>query len=64
MKYPNGALASAAALAALAIALSGCDTIREAAGVTKQTPDELAVVTKAPLVIPPDYNLRPPKPGA
>jgi hypothetical protein len=64
MKYPNGALASAAALVALTFALSGCDSIRSAAGITKQTPDEFAVVTKAPLTIPPDYNLRPPKPGA
>ena len=31
---------------------------------TKQPPDEFAVLTKAPLVVPPDYNLRPPKPGA
>ena len=31
---------------------------------TKEPPDEFAVVTKAPLVMPPDYNLRPPKPGA
>jgi len=26
--------------------------------------DEFAVVTKAPLIMPPDYNLRPPRPGA
>src|SRR6202012_5734066 len=32
--------------------------------VEKDQPDEFAAVTKAPLVIPPDYNLRPPKPGA
>src|SRR5580658_4493771 len=53
-----------AALGGMALVLVGCDTIREAAGVTKQPPDEFAVVTKAPLVMPPDYNLRPPKPGA
>jgi hypothetical protein len=64
MKYPSGALTGMATFVALAFALSGCDTIRSAAGITKQTPDEFAVVTKAPLVIPPDYNLRPPKPGA
>lgn len=27
------------------------------------TPDEFRVVTKAPLVLPPDYSLRPPSPG-
>ena len=35
-----------------------------AAGLTKKSPDEFAVTTKAPLVIPPDFNLRPPMPGA
>jgi len=53
-----------AALGGMALVLVGCDSIREAAGVTKEPPDEFAVVTKAPLVMPPDYNLRPPKPGA
>jgi Protein of unknown function (DUF3035) len=52
------------ALAGVSFALIGCQTIREAAGVTKEPPDEFAVVTKAPLVVPPDFNLRPPKPGA
>jgi hypothetical protein len=49
---------------AAAAGLSGCSSIRSAAGIDKSTPDEFAVVTKAPLVIPPDYNLHPPKPGA
>jgi hypothetical protein len=44
--------------------LAGCDTIREATGNDKQPPDEFAVLTKAPLIIPPDFNLHPPKPGA
>src|ERR1043165_2260549 len=44
--------------------LSGCDSLRNAAGLTKKSPDEFAVTTKAPLVIPPDFNLRPPLPGA
>jgi hypothetical protein len=52
------------ALAGVAVSLIGCDSIREAAGVVKDPPDEFAVVTKSPLVIPPDFNLRPPKPGA
>lgn len=53
-----------AALSGMALSLIGCDSLREAAGVTKEPPDEFAVVTKSPLVIPPDFNLRPPKPGA
>ncbi|MEO1658355.1 MAG: DUF3035 domain-containing protein [Pseudomonadota bacterium] len=30
---------------------------------TKRTPDEFAVITKPPLTVPPDYALRPPRPG-
>ncbi len=46
------------------LALAGCGGLREAAGLSKKSPDEFAVTTKAPLVIPPDFNLRPPMPGA
>lgn len=53
-----------AVAAGLAVTLAGCESFREAAGLTKEAPDEFAVATKAPLIIPPDYNLRPPKPGA
>lgn len=63
MTHRKRAQACIAVLAAVVV-LSGCQSIRKAAGVEKDTPDEFAVVTKAPLVIPPDYNLRPPKPGA
>jgi hypothetical protein len=48
----------------MAVAVSGCSSLRDAAGLTKRAPDEFAVSTKAPLVIPPDFNLRPPMPGA
>jgi hypothetical protein len=60
MKLLNAVLA----LSLCAVALSGCDSIRKAAGLNKKSPDEFAVTTKAPLVIPPDFNLRPPMPGA
>jgi hypothetical protein len=53
-----------AVLGAMALSLSACDSIRREAGLTKQAPDEFAVVTKAPLIIPPNFNLRPPAPGA
>jgi hypothetical protein len=52
------------AVAAVGLALSGCSTFREAIGAGKNPPDEFTVLTKAPLVIPPDFNLRPPQPGA
>jgi len=47
-----------------ALALAGCGSLRDAAGLTKRSPDEFAVTTKAPLIIPPGYNLQPPSPGA
>lgn len=43
--------------------LAGCQSTQAALGMTKVTPDEFRVVTKAPLVLPPDYSLRPPAPG-
>jgi hypothetical protein len=57
-------LVSLTAIAGLALSLTACETVRTAVGANKQPPDEFAVVTKAPLIIPPDYNLKPPKPGA
>jgi hypothetical protein len=43
--------------------LTACQSTQQALGMTKVTPDEFRVVTKAPLVLPPDYSLRPPAPG-
>ncbi len=48
----------------LLAALGGCEGVRDQLGLTKQAPDEFSVVTKAPLVLPPDFSLRPPQPGA
>ena len=53
----------AVGLVAGVAALASCDTASRAFGVAKVTPDEFRVVTKAPLVVPPDYSLRPPQPG-
>ncbi len=52
------------ALGALAASLGGCTDIKRALGMEKVIPDEFAVVSRAPLAIPPDYSLRPPQPGA
>jgi hypothetical protein len=47
------------------LALVGCgDSTKRALGLTKTAPDEFAVVSRAPLSQPPDYGLRPPRPGA
>lgn len=65
MKF-NRIAAPAILVASLGLAgagLSGCQSTRAALGMTKVVPDEFAVVTKAPLVVPPDYALRPPSPG-
>ncbi|MEX6632565.1 DUF3035 domain-containing protein [Hyphococcus lacteus] len=58
----NSVLKLTFAAAAIAIMTSGCG-IGKAVGGGKNAPDEFAIATKAPLVVPPDYALRPPKPG-
>jgi hypothetical protein len=52
-----------AAILGSALVLIGCQALRQATGLTKQSPDEFTILTKSPLVIPPDFNLRPPQPG-
>ena len=54
----------AALAVALPLATGGCSGVKETLGLTKQSPDEFKVVSRAPLSMPPDYNLRPPTPGA
>jgi hypothetical protein len=47
------------------IALAGCGgEVERTFGLTRDTPDEFTVTTRAPLSMPPDYSLRPPQPGA
>src|SRR5258708_17477697 len=55
--------ASIAAILGLGFSLIGCEGLRQATGAAKFPPDEFTVLTKAPLIIPPDYNLRPPEAG-
>src|SRR5215467_12126239 len=64
MRFEMRLLATLLSLGLAVAALSGCEDLRRAAGLNKKSPDEFAVTTKAPLVIPPDFNLRPPLPGA
>lgn len=45
------------------IGLGACGNVKEQFGLTKQSPDEFRVVTRAPLTLPPDASLRPPRPG-
>lgn len=59
----NSVLIAAIAIAVPALA-GGCSSVKEQLGMTKQSPDEFKVVSRAPLSMPPDYSLRPPTPGA
>ncbi len=59
----NRVLVASALVAATGLGLAGCKSTRNALGMTKVTPDEFRVVSKAPLVVPPEYALRPPAPG-
>ena len=51
-------------LALGALVLSGCSGARQTFGLDRKPPDEFSVVTRAPLAVPPEYQLRPPQPGA
>lgn len=57
-----------AGLAAVALAVAGCGesrTVQEIVGYDKSTPDEFAVLPRAPLELPPSLTeLPPPRPGA
>ena len=52
-----------ASACALALALVGCGH-RTGPFAGRGAPDEFAISRQAPLVVPPDYSLAPPKPGA
>jgi hypothetical protein len=57
-------LASAALLAPLALSACSGDELTRTFGLTRDAPDEFQVTTRAPLSMPPDFTLRPPRPGA
>jgi hypothetical protein len=44
--------------------LGGCTSLRQMVGLDRTGPDEFAVESRAPLTIPPDFELRPPQAGA
>jgi hypothetical protein len=55
---------TAATLVLAALAMAACSNASRTLGLDPEPPDEFTVVSKAPLTIPPDFNLRPPQPGA
>jgi hypothetical protein len=50
---------SALAVSAAALLVAGC----QSNGLNRERPDEFAVARNAPLVVPPDFALTPPRPG-
>ncbi len=53
----------AAALALLLLSGCGGDDVSRTFGLQRDSPDEFQVTTRAPLSMPPDFALRPPRPG-
>ena len=49
----------------LPLLLVACEggSVRESLGLTREAPDEFTVVSRPPLSVPPDFELRPPRPG-
>lgn len=65
MNRANGRTPLRFVLAAAALALGGCQGVKQDLGIgVKRPPDEFAVYSRAPLSVPPDFALRPPAPGA
>jgi hypothetical protein len=64
MNQGLGSVLRVSLLVGVIAGLAGCESIRDASGAGKDPPDEFAVTTNPALVIPPDFNLRPPKAGA
>jgi hypothetical protein len=54
------------AVLAATVLLAGCggNDLSRTFGLTHDAPDEFTVTTRAPLSMPPDFSLRPPRPGA
>ncbi len=52
-------------VAACGLGLAACssDELTRTFGLTRDAPDEFQVTTRAPLSMPPDFTLRPPRPG-
>ncbi len=66
IRFPARAAAFARVMApvlVMSLSLTACDSAKRALGYEKVQPDEFQVVQRAPLSMPPDFNLRPPMPG-
>ncbi|MAP24361.1 MAG: hypothetical protein CMM87_02365 [Rickettsiales bacterium] len=45
------------------VLLAGCDSTKKFLGMENKQPDAFEVMNRAPLELPPDFDLRPPEPG-
>lgn len=50
-------------LAAAATSMTACASASKRLGLTTTAPNEFNILTKAPLIVPPEYNLLPPRVG-
>ncbi len=65
MALPMNGIAKPLLLAAGLVVLAGCSgDVSRSFGFTRDPPDEFQVATRAPLSVPPNFDLRPPRPGA
>ena len=60
----RGLIALSTACLAGPLLMAGCSDFKKSVGLEPTLPDEFAVESRAPLTIPPDFELRPPQPGA
>src|SRR5271156_260210 len=56
-------LTPAALIAVTTLALGGCSAFENLGGGKKVSPDEFKIVSHSPLTMPPNAELRPPRPG-
>lgn len=64
MAFKTARIAAVAGVLAAGFGLAGCETMGDALGIEKSSPDEYAVAPRRPLAMPPDMELRAPQPGA
>jgi len=44
----------------ISVLFSGCSSVKKDLGFSRNSPDEFTVIKRAPLTLPPEYNIRPP----
>ena len=59
-----GQTVSIVAVASFAVGIAGCSSLKQSLGAGKSGPDETAIATRAPLVVPATFDLKAPQPGA